>query len=149
MEGAEHKLAFWMRYGLNEPTVMQFETTNAPADFQGYINNTIREALDDFTSARLDDILIYSDSEADHIGHVKWIILRLLEAELYSKPETGQFGKDTVQYLRLIPSTQGILMVEDPVETGCNWSLENQTEIGRLNNHVAVQHSLRCCNDYG
>jgi hypothetical protein len=36
---AEHKLAFRTRYGLYEPTVMQFGTTNAPADFQGYINN--------------------------------------------------------------------------------------------------------------
>jgi hypothetical protein len=33
-EGDEHKLAFWTRYGLYEPTVMQFGTTNAPGDFQ-------------------------------------------------------------------------------------------------------------------
>ena len=39
---------------------MQFRITIAPADFQGYINNTIREALDGFASAYLDDILIYS-----------------------------------------------------------------------------------------
>jgi hypothetical protein len=57
-EGDEHKLAFRMRYGLYEPTVMQFGTTNAPADFQGYINNAIREALDDFVSAYVDDVLI-------------------------------------------------------------------------------------------
>jgi hypothetical protein len=61
-EGDEHKLAFRTRYGLYEPTVMQFGTTNAPADFQGYINNAIREAMDDFASAYLDDIVIYSDS---------------------------------------------------------------------------------------
>jgi hypothetical protein len=35
MEGDEHKLAVRTRYGLYEPTVMQFGTTNAPADFQG------------------------------------------------------------------------------------------------------------------
>jgi hypothetical protein len=70
-EGDEHKLAFRTRYGLFEPTVMQFGTTNAPADFQEYINNAIREALDDFASAYLDDVLIYSDSEEEHVGHVK------------------------------------------------------------------------------
>jgi len=32
---------------------MQFGTTNAPADFQGYINSVIREALDDFASVYL------------------------------------------------------------------------------------------------
>jgi hypothetical protein len=55
-EGDEHKLAFRTRYGLYKPTVVQFGTTNAPADFQGYINNTIREALDEFASAYLDDV---------------------------------------------------------------------------------------------
>jgi len=54
-EGDEHKLAFRPWYGLFEPRVMQFGTTNAPADFQGYINDAIREALDDFASAYLDD----------------------------------------------------------------------------------------------
>lgn len=82
-EGDEHKLVFRTRYGLFEPMVMQFGTMNAPADFQGYINNPIREALDDFVSAYLDDVLIYSDSEEEYIGHVKWIIQRLLEAGLY------------------------------------------------------------------
>jgi hypothetical protein len=41
-EGDEYKLAFQTRYGLFEPTVMQFGMTNAPADFQGFINNAIR-----------------------------------------------------------------------------------------------------------
>jgi hypothetical protein len=49
-EGDEHKLAFCTRYGLFEPLVMPFRTTNPPADFQGYINDTIREALDRFAS---------------------------------------------------------------------------------------------------
>jgi hypothetical protein len=50
---------------------MLFDTTNAPADFQGYINNAIREALDGFASPYLDDVLIYSDSEDRHVRHVK------------------------------------------------------------------------------
>jgi hypothetical protein len=116
-EGEENKLAFRTRYGLNEPTVMQFGTTNAPADFQGYINKAIREALDDFASAYLDDVLIYSDSEEEHVGHVKWIMQRLLEARLYLKPEKCEFHKETVRYLGLIISTQGISMDEDKVET--------------------------------
>ena len=53
---------------------MQFGTKNAPADFQGYINNAIREALDDFTLAYLDNILIYYNLEKEHVGHVKGIM---------------------------------------------------------------------------
>jgi len=58
-ELGEHELAFRTQYGLFEPTVMHFGIMNASADFQGYINNTVREALDDFASAYLDDVLIY------------------------------------------------------------------------------------------
>jgi len=75
---------------------MQFGTTNAARDFQGYIHNTIREALDNFALAYLDDILIYSDSEEEHVEHVKWVMKRLLEAGLYLKPEKCDFHKETV-----------------------------------------------------
>jgi len=69
-EGDGHRLAVRTRYGLFEPTVMQFGTTYAPADFPGYINNAIRQALDDFASAYLDNVLIYSNSEEEIEGHV-------------------------------------------------------------------------------
>jgi len=144
----EHKLAFRTRYGLYEPTVMRFGTTNAPADFQGYINNAIREALDDFDSAYLDDVLIYSDSEEEHVGHVKWIMQRLLDAGLYLEPEKCEFHKETVRYLGLIISTKGISMNEDNVGTVRKWSWENKTENERLNNLFEVQQFLGFWNDY-
>jgi hypothetical protein len=147
-EGHDHKLAFRTRYGLYEPTVMQFGTTKSPADFQGYINNAIRESLDDFASAYLDDVLIYSDSKKEHVGHVKWIMQRLLEAGLYLKPEKCQFHKETVRYLGLIISTKGISMDEDKVETARNWSREKKTDNGRLNNLFEVQQLLGFCNYY-
>jgi hypothetical protein len=127
---------------------MQFGTTNAPADFQGYINNAIREALDDFASAYLDDVLIYSDSEEEHVGHVKWIMQRLLEAGLYLKPEKCEFHNETVRYLGLIISTKGISMDEDKVETVRNCSKEKKTENGLLNNLFEVQQFLGFCNYY-
>jgi hypothetical protein len=148
-EEDEHKLAFPTRYGLYEPTVMQFGTTNPPADFEGYINSEIREALDDFALAYLDDVLIYSDSEDEHVGHVKWIIQRLLEAGLYLKPEKSEFHKETVMYLGLSILTRGISMDEDKVETVQNWSQGKKTENGRLKNLFEVPQFLGFCNYYG
>ena len=126
-EGEELELAFRTRYGLFEPMIMQFGTTNAPADFQRYVNKTIREALDEFASAYLDDILIYSNLEEEHEGHVKWIMQRLLDAGLYLKPEKCEFHKRTLKYLGLIISTKGISMDEDKVETVWNWSRQMRT----------------------
>jgi len=137
-EGDEHKLAFRTRYGLSEPTVMHFGTTNVPSDFQGYINNTIREALDDFASAYLDDIFIYRDSEGEHVEHVKWVTKPLLEVGLCLKPEKCEFHKETVRYLGLIISTKGISMDEDKVETVRIWGQEKKPKNGRLNNFFEV-----------
>jgi len=147
-KGDEHKLAFCTRYGLFEPLVMQFGTTNAPADFQGYINDTIQEALDRFACAYLDDILIYSNSIEEHEEHVKWVMKPLLKAGLYLKPEKCEFHKETFKYLGLIISTKGVSMGPDKVDRVRNWSREKKTANGRLNNLFEVQQCLGFCNYY-
>ena len=128
--------------------VIQFGTTNAPVDFQGYINNTLREALDDFASAYLDKILIYSDSEEEHVEHVKWVMQRILKAGLYWKPEKCEFHTETVRYLGRMISSMGISMDEEKVETVKNWSRGKKTKNGRLNILFEVQQFLRFCNYY-
>jgi hypothetical protein len=61
-EGEEWKTVFRTRYGPVKSLVMPFELTNAPATFQHLINEVLRHFLDDFVTAYLDNILIYSDS---------------------------------------------------------------------------------------
>jgi len=104
--------------------------------------------LDGFALADLDDILIYSDSEEERVEHVKWVMKRLLEAGEYLKPEKCEFHKETVRYLGLIISTTGISMDEDKVETMRNWSREEKTKNGRLNNLFKVQLFSGFCNYY-
>ncbi|KAG1637678.1 hypothetical protein G6F44_009223 [Rhizopus delemar] len=73
-EGDEWKTAFRTKYGLFEYTVMSFGLTNAPASFQGLINDTLREFLDLFVVVYLDDILIYSENLTDHYNHVSLVL---------------------------------------------------------------------------
>jgi len=127
---------------------MQFGMTNASMGVQGYINDTIREAFDDCASAYLDVIVIYSDSEEEHVDHVKYVMKRLLDAGLYLKPEECEFHKESVRSLGLTISTKGISMNEDKVETVRNWSREKKTKNGRLNNLFEVQQFLRFRNYY-
>ncbi|KAG0160840.1 hypothetical protein PDIDSM_8371 [Penicillium digitatum] len=47
-----------------------------PASFQRFINDTLREYLDCFCTAYLDDILIYSRTRAEHIEHVRKVLQR-------------------------------------------------------------------------
>jgi len=45
---------------------MPFGLTNTPATFQRYINNTLREYLDVFCTAYLDDVMVYSNTREEH-----------------------------------------------------------------------------------
>ena len=62
--------AFNSRYGQFEYLVMPFGLCNAPGTFQGCINDSLREYLDVFCTAYLDDVLIYSTRKEDHASHV-------------------------------------------------------------------------------
>jgi Reverse transcriptase (RNA-dependent DNA polymerase) len=64
-EGDEWLTAFRTRYGLYEWLVTPFGLANAPSTFQKYINWTLRDYLDEFVSAYLDDILIFSSGSLD------------------------------------------------------------------------------------
>ena len=68
--GQEYLTAFRTRFGLFESLVMPFGLTGAPATFQRFINDTLREYLDLFCSAYLDDILIYSRTKEKHWTHL-------------------------------------------------------------------------------
>src|SRR5208282_3843689 len=82
-EGDEWMTAFRTRYGLYEWLVTPFGLANAPSTFQRYINWAMRDYLDDFCSAYVDDILVYSNgSLKQHREHVRKVMLRLREAGL-------------------------------------------------------------------
>jgi len=98
-EGEEWKIAFRSRYGLFESLVMPFGLTNAPADFQWFINDVLYPFLNNFYTAYLDDILIYSETLAEHKVHVMKVLEVLAKAGLYLKPEKCEFHKTEVRYL--------------------------------------------------
>lgn len=120
-EGDEALTAFKTRFGLFEYLVMPFGLCNGPASFQHYINDTLRDYLDEFCTAYLDDILIYSDSEAEHEIHVKRILMRLREAGLQIDITKCEFHVTEVKYLGLIITTKGIKMDPAKIDTVINW----------------------------
>src|SRR3954466_11045725 len=71
------KTAFITRYGSYEYTVMSFGLTNAPATFSRLMNYIFMEYLDKFVVVYLDDILIYSKTDAEHAEHLRLILEKL------------------------------------------------------------------------
>jgi hypothetical protein len=120
-EGDEWKTAFRTRYGLYEYLVMPFGLTNAPASCQRMINDQLHEYLDIFVVAYLDDILIFSRTETEHIEHVRKVLKKLREARLLLKPEKCEFHKDELPFLGYIIGRNGIRMDPAKVEAVVNW----------------------------
>jgi hypothetical protein len=120
-EGEEWKTAFRTRYGHFEYLVMPFGLTNAPASFQHFINDTLREFLDDFVNAYIDDILIYSESYEENVSHTRKVLEALSKAGLHLKPEKCEFHVQTVKYLGVILTPTGIQMDPAKVEAVKEW----------------------------
>lgn len=121
-EGCEYLTAFNTRYGQFEYLVMPFGLCNAPSTFQGYINETLHDLLDDFCTAYLDDILIFSNALKEHRKHVVLILQRLRKAGLHADIDKSEFEVQEVKYLGLIITTEGIRMDPAKVLTILNWA---------------------------
>ena len=121
-EGDEWKTAFKTRYGLYEYLVMPYGLTNAPATFQALINDTLREYLDNFVVAYMDDIMIYSKGTlGEHIKQVKKVMEKLLKKGMRLKLKKCAFHKKEVEFLGFIVTTEGVRMDPGKVQTILEW----------------------------
>jgi len=126
-EGEEWKTAFRTRYGHYEYTVMPFGLTNAPASFQSLINNVLRPYLDKFVVAYLDDILIYSKDEQEHVEHVRKVLEALRERKLRLKLPKCEFGVTRVEFLGYIIEPGQISMDPKKVDSIAEWPTPTKT----------------------
>lgn len=113
----EQKTAFKTKYGLFKYLVMLFRLANAPATFQAYINRALGGLVDTICIVYLNDILIYSRSEADYKIHVKQVLQRLQDQNLYVKVSKCTFNTYSVNYLRYIITLKGVVIDEDYIKT--------------------------------
>jgi hypothetical protein len=93
------KTAFITKYGLYEFTMMSFGLTNAPAFFMNLMNNIFMNYLDKFVVVFIDDILVYSQSEEEHADHLRMVLQRLREHQLYAKLSKCEFWINEVLFL--------------------------------------------------
>jgi hypothetical protein len=88
-----------MRYGLYEFLVMSFGLTSAPAYFMNLMNKVFMEYLDQFVVIFIEDILIYSPNEETHEDHLRLVLQKLRDNQLYAKFSKCDFWLKEVAFL--------------------------------------------------
>ena len=115
--GEKWKTAFRTRLGLYEYLVVFFGLTNPSASFQKFVNGSLAPYLDsdDFCTAYIDDILVYSATMEEHRVQVQKVLEALNKEEILLKPEKCDFDIQSTRYLEYVLSSKGLEM--DPVKT--------------------------------
>jgi hypothetical protein len=64
---------------------MSFGLTNAPAYFINLMKKVFMEYLDRFVVVFIDDILIYYKNDSDHEEHLRFVLQKLQDNQLYAQ----------------------------------------------------------------
>jgi len=81
-------VAFTIPEGSFEPMVMFFGLTNSPVTFQTMMNKILQDLINTEKMASfIDNVIIGMEGEEEHDELVEEIVQRLVENNLYMKPE--------------------------------------------------------------
>ena len=85
---------------------MSIEVTNAPAAFMVLMNRVIQNYLEFFVIAFIDNIMVYSKNESDHVNHMEIVLKLLEEHQLFAKYSKCEFLLRLVAFLGHIISSE-------------------------------------------
>lgn len=112
---------FRTRYSTYKCKVLWEGLYNGPATYQRYINDILFDFLNDFCTAYLDNILIYSEDPLEYDMHVRRVLDRLREAGLQADIKKSEFKVTRTKYLGFIISIKGVEVNPLKVEVIRNW----------------------------
>ena len=109
------KTAFVTPFGKYEFLMVPFGLAQAPAYFQ-LLMNKVLDGLS-YAMTYLDDIIIFSKNEEEHLEHLEEVFSRLRQAGLKMKHSKCDFFKSQIHYLGHLISADGISPLPDKLDT--------------------------------
>ena len=105
--------------GLFQFLRMPFGLSGAPPSFQRLMNKLFRDVS--FVTTYLDDILIHSKTQAEHVGHLAVVLSRLKDAGLTLRRHKCKIGLTKVHYLGHVFTTEGLAPDRGKVQAVKDW----------------------------
>lgn len=88
--------------------------TNAPAVFQAMVNNVLRDMINKFVFGYLEGILIFSQNLTEHIQHVRAVLQRLPQNQLFVKVKKCELHSSRVSF-------PGFILSDNNIQTQSRW----------------------------
>ena len=115
------KTAFTTPFGLFEFKVLCIGLTNAPGTFQNIMNDVLKDVIGKFVLVYLDDVVIFSRSDQEHMLHLNIVLEVLRRHKLYAKLSKCKFVQSELKFLGHIISAKGIQVDPAKVSVVKDW----------------------------
>ena len=127
-EKSKEKTAFIVGNGLYEFNRMPFGLCNAPATFQRLMNHALRSVIGKKALVYLDDVIIYSKTQDEHMKDINEVLELIRKAGLRIQLKKCHFFRDSVNYLGHVISRKGISPDPEKIDKVKNYPVPNSVK---------------------